>query len=470
MASGQHVGRGGPSRLIWQLATLLGVSIALSCVFPSTGPANAAIWTQGTFTTSATVSAVNASAGDTVTVTARLTSTAATSVLVDLELYDPAGVRRSQTVYDDEPFAAGVERVFTTTWTLLNDAASGGYTVKVGVFRPNWGVNVHWNDAASFFTVGMGTPPPDLPVRIMPLGDSLTDGFAVEGGYRIDLWTSLTSAGHSFDFVGSKYNGRPALGDKNHEGHSGWRIDHLAGAIDPWLAAYRPQIVLLMIGTNDMIENYNVGSAPTRLGALIDQIRASLPDAYIVVSSIPRNLDTATHTRIQTYNAAIPGVLATRGSRVSFVDGYLAIRATDLDPDGTHLTATGYSHLAGAWYPTVHALLNTLSPPPVSCTPRPRVAVAVAKDGAGHLTATIAATGANNTLREIRIGDARNARVDVGGQSGIGGFTVPLPANPTSVALTVSRLTAGAGVHVPLTVVDRCGDWPTFVGAGPAAF
>jgi hypothetical protein len=34
----------------------------------------------------------------------------------------------------------------------------------------------------------------------------------------------------------------------------------------------------------------------------------------------------------------------------------------------------------------------------------------------------------------------------------------------------VSRNEAAKAVHVPLVVVDQCGEWNTFVGGGTAAF
>jgi hypothetical protein len=40
-------------------------------------------------------------------------------------------------------------------------------------------------------------------VRIMPLGDSITDGLNTPGGYRIGLWQRLANAGRLTDFVGS---------------------------------------------------------------------------------------------------------------------------------------------------------------------------------------------------------------------------------------------------------------------------
>ncbi|HEX5200872.1 MAG TPA: GDSL family lipase, partial [Actinoplanes sp.] len=41
-------------------------------------------------------------------------------------------------------------------------------------------------------------------VRVMPLGDSITDGTQVPGGYRIGLWQRLAAGGYRVDFVGSQ--------------------------------------------------------------------------------------------------------------------------------------------------------------------------------------------------------------------------------------------------------------------------
>jgi hypothetical protein len=228
-----------------------------------------------------------------------------------------------------------------------------------------------------------------------------------------------------------------------------------------------------------MTQNYDLSGAPSRLSSLIDQIRSAVPDAAIVVASLPRNSDNETLRRIQDFNAQIPGIVASKGSMVSFLDAFAAIDPVHLAADGTHLTHNGYGRLAAAWYPALHAILNTLapptptttaSPPPVSCSPRPRVLVSTAKSGAGQLTATIEATGPGNGLRELRIGDARNAIVDVVGQSGAGSFTVALPGTPSSVTLLITRDRNDRAVHVPLVVVDQCGDWHTFVGGGLSAF
>jgi hypothetical protein len=117
--------------------------------------------------------------------------------------------------------------------------------------------------------------------------------------------------------------------------------------------------------------------------------------------------------------------------------------------------------------------INTSAPstPLPTCTPRPKVTVSSVKNGTGVLQVTLTATASGNGLSEVRFGAATNARIDAGGQTGrSGNFTVPLVSRPPQFTFTVRRAVAGAATTVPLTVVDACGDWRTFVGGGPSAF
>src|SRR5439155_16012635 len=81
--------------------------------------------------------------------------------------------------------------------------------------------------------------------------------------------------GYTVDFVGSGANGPPELGDHDHEGHSGWRIDQLDANIVGWLRTSAPHTVLLHIGTNDVNQNLDLANAPARLSTLVDHILAT---------------------------------------------------------------------------------------------------------------------------------------------------------------------------------------------------
>jgi lysophospholipase L1-like esterase len=465
-------------------AALLLSFALVAALLPGSGSVAAAPLTSGGFTTSATATSASYASGETASITVRVTSSTTRVARVFVDLYSPTAAMLNQVSFDNQSFTAGVERTFPVTWPIPGAATAGGYSVEVRVYDPSLPQPKHYNDSAAFFTVGMSASwPAGGPVRILPLGDSLTDGYVFEGGYRIDLRAMLLAAHHDIDFVGSRYSGPLGLGDKNHEGHVGWRIDELTGGAGPWLRAYQPRVVLLLVGTQDMLQGYDPTGAPGRLGTLLDTIKTTLPDVRVVLSTLPRVADADALVRIQTFNAALPGVVAAQGGTVSLVDAFAAIQPNHLAEDGVHLTGEGYSQLARVWYAAVHPLLTSLPAPtptftptpaptatPAPCSPRPPVMVTTRRLGDGRLAVTLAATGAGNGLREIRIGAARNAMIDVAGSAGTAGFSVTLAGSPASVTGTVTRLHAGEAVHVPLVALDQCGAWPTFVGGGPNAF
>src|SRR5438105_4609597 len=94
-------------------------------------------------------------------------------------------------------------------------------------------------------------------VLIMPLGDSITEGFSdvegfsaetSDGGYRGPLFRMLVDAGFPIAFVGTAdpVKDRPY---GNWEGHGGWHATQIKDGISGFLVASRPDVVLLHIGT-----------------------------------------------------------------------------------------------------------------------------------------------------------------------------------------------------------------------------
>ncbi|MES1182337.1 MAG: SGNH/GDSL hydrolase family protein [Myxococcales bacterium] len=234
--------------------------------------------------------------------------------------------------------------------------------------------------------VGGGTstfrpcPTDGTPCKIMPFGDSITDGYNADtpGGYRIELFRLAHAAGKNITFVGSGQNG-PSMVDgvqfpQNHEGHSGWTIAPAGGrsGISTLVASvmpqYKPQIVLLMIGTNDAIDNYQMAAAPDRLGQLIDSIYAHLPNVLIIVAQpIPsredagKGDDTTLSARIKAFCNAIPALVKARadaGKHILVVDMNtpFAPKATLLE-DQWHPNTAGYALLAKQWYASLQPLL-----------------------------------------------------------------------------------------------------------------
>jgi lysophospholipase L1-like esterase len=218
------------------------------------------------------------------------------------------------------------------------------------------GVTVHPGAAAAESNGG---------TRVMPLGDSITEGTQVPGGYRIGLWQRMASAGYRVDFVGSQVNGPAALGDHDHEGHPGWRIDQIDANVTGWLRTTGPRTVLLHIGTNDILQNYNPGGAPGRLSTLIDHITAAAPSADIFVATLIPLANSGQEAAARTFNAALPAIVQGKvaaGKRVHLVDMHAALTTADLI-DGIHPTATGYDKMAATWYSALRAVPGTIGDP-----------------------------------------------------------------------------------------------------------
>ncbi len=105
------------------------------------------------WTTSAKVSAATVRAGQGETITATVRSSKKSVALVDIEVYDSGGHKVFQRYWDLQTFKAGVNRNFSTTWSIPAGTAPGTYTVKVGVFAPNWASQYAWNNGAKTFTI-----------------------------------------------------------------------------------------------------------------------------------------------------------------------------------------------------------------------------------------------------------------------------------------------------------------------------
>jgi len=200
----------------------------------------------------------------------------------------------------------------------------------------------------------------NLSVKIMPLGDSITFGSRDPsyGGYRHLLRTLLINDGHRIVFVGSRKSGYASAANSDNEGHPGWTISQIKDGIDSngWLDAYKPDIILLHIGTND-IRGGNAASAPGELSVLLDDILARLPQTHIIVAQIIpfRRGPELGH---QSYNAAVPGIVASKGPRVTLVDMQNILTKGDY-ADGLHPNADGYDKMAQVWEPAIRAVLSS---------------------------------------------------------------------------------------------------------------
>ena len=221
------------------------------------------------------------------------------------------------------------------------------------------------------------------PVRIMPLGDSITQADSTHYGYRYALWLRLIDAEVSLDLVGSmstNYGGNPIWPlhegqsmDPQHEGHWGWETNEIlagrsgAGRLATWLQPYTPDIVLLHLGTNDALHGHSTASTVAELEQVILTLQADNPAVVILLAKLIPSRD-PNASRIPLVNAEIDGIARrrqTRLSRIVVVDQW-----SGFDPladlyDPWHPDASGEAKMAQKWFEALMAV------PPLGVSLRP---------------------------------------------------------------------------------------------------
>jgi lysophospholipase L1-like esterase len=218
-------------------------------------------------------------------------------------------------------------------------------------------------------------------VNIMPLGDSITEGYAADGnvvaqgGYRCPLSSLLGSTGISFSFVGNSAALEPGwvtqCSEVNWEGHGGFTIGAIQGVIDGdgSVSAMQPNIVLLLGGTNDVAQGQPSATAG-ELTSILNDIFARDPNAWVIVSTIPPINPSAPSALPQEagWASQVPGVnaqiKAVQGQfpRTTLIDYYSAVVGNvgaNIGPDGVHPTGSGYAILAGLWADAITKHLST---------------------------------------------------------------------------------------------------------------
>jgi lysophospholipase L1-like esterase len=243
-------------------------------------------------------------------------------------------------------------------------------------------------------------------LRIMPLGDSITAGYTdptawtvpFTFGYRGPLYTKLTNAGYSVQFVGS--SGEPwnlpfgssfgvptsiqgvdlrPIGQDNHRGYGGVTTSqilnggHISGSsynvpnVAAMLNADNPDVVLLMVGIN------GVADGMSYIDPLVNQIVTTKPNAKLIIAQItPRSSYQSDIVNYNNYikNTVVPKYQAL-GKHVTTVDQYSNLltnknNLTSIDAslftDSAHLRPVAYDRLAQTWLAGIQAVASVPEP------------------------------------------------------------------------------------------------------------
>lgn len=194
------------------------------------------------------------------------------------------------------------------------------------------------------------------PVRIMPLGDSITE----HNYYRPLLRKDLSAAGCNVDFVGSMLDTANTPDDPEHEGHGGFRADEIAAGTADWVAQAKPEIVLLHVGINDLWDGQDPASTIADISNVLDGIAASAPQSTVLLAQIlPGDGIEAQVTEV---NAGVRQLAAAnnRDITIELVDQNSGVdaRPTGDTFDGTHPTPAASQKMAVRWEAVLVPLLG----------------------------------------------------------------------------------------------------------------
>lgn len=213
------------------------------------------------------------------------------------------------------------------------------------------------------------------PVRVMPLGDSITGS---PGCWRALLWNMLQTNGYTdVDFVGTQPpQGCGVAYDGDNEGHGGALATGIVSQnqLPGWLAATTPDIVLMHLGTNDVWSSLPTSTILSAYTTLVGQMRASNPAMKIVVAQIiPMNPPTCTTCAqgVVSLDAAIPAwaaSLSTAQSPITVVDQWTDFNDATDTGDGVHPNDSGNQKMAARWYPALARLLTPGTGNPTTTT------------------------------------------------------------------------------------------------------
>ena len=282
-------------------------------------------------------------------------------------------------------------------WSVAEHALTGPTSAAGGVGITRF-FGEHTTEVDYITVDNLDTDVPDDPsavLRIMPVGNSLTSGSTNAPGpqptYRMFLYDHLVASGlesgSDFDFVGP-YDTHPSSshdylrqGDWDHDSlsFSGWRTSDVASAIGTATATYDPDVLLIMIGVNDLrATGADPQVAADNVSDAINASRNERPDVQVLLAEIPP-AQPQYDTLITDYNSLLRDLaddLTSASSPIVTVDMFTDYDIAVHHYDDVHPNSDGDELLASRWADALYDELG-IGAPWGATTPQPVAPVAM---------------------------------------------------------------------------------------------
>lgn len=257
------------------------------------------------------------------------------------------------------------------------------------------------------------------PVRILLVGDSVTQGSTGDWTWRYRLWEHLRASGAHVDFVGprddlldratSQFGSQEYVDphfDRDHAARWGMALAAPDWPVGELVRDYRPDVVVEMLGLNDLTwGNTTPDRLESELTDFVRDARAADPHVDVVLTELPQ-VWFAGVPRLDLMLPALAERLSTNGSRV--VTASTSAGATEyVDTyDPAHLSATGEVRVAAGVADALAQLgIGASYPRPLPEVPdgprEPAFLLARPEDGGAYLCWR-SPPGADNTVVWVR--------------------------------------------------------------------
>ena len=201
-------------------------------------------------------------------------------------------------------------------------------------------------------------------IKILPLGDSITQGGNSRPSYRRALWLKLQDAGYNVDFIGSQrgfHGDAPAESlldfDLDHEGHWGWEANEIAEALPEWLNDYTPDIALIHLGTNDFDRGESIAETLSDLASILTLLFRGNPDMIVLLAEvIPMRFKSTSKLNSGINSLALS--VSTAGWNVMIVDQNAGYYSLIHSYDKYHPNYRGEEKIAQQWFDAITRALQ----------------------------------------------------------------------------------------------------------------
>lgn len=196
--------------------------------------------------------------------------------------------------------------------------------------------------------------------RIMPVGDSITEGGKTFSVYRYPLYKKLTDAGYRVQFVGSKTSSSSA-GPLAHEGYGGRNAEFLSRIIAKNFREHGADIVLIHAGHNHTVEEKPVDGIVQATESIIATVRQINPRVTVLLAQVITSGKLPKYSYIPDLNKSLATLAAKLDNPKQRV--ILVNQAEGFDPDKdtiadkVHPNEQGAEKMATRWFEALKPVL-----------------------------------------------------------------------------------------------------------------